>query len=184
MGYMEPTSLLMKGGGSVNIRTSRRDDGFKMHQLTKNVLQEQNNGLIMVHSDFQMTPEDQALKNESFLHFPQALSILAEHNSDCIGILTIEPEALSKTIHRGTLGIIVAKSHRAMGVGRGMMEAALKWNKRYHVFEKIELEVLETNKHAISLYENLGFMTEGVTTKAVKHGPGNYEQLIKMGLSV
>jgi hypothetical protein len=62
------------------------------------VLQEQNNGVIMVHSDFQMTPEDQALKNESFLHFPQALSILAEHNSDCIGILTDPPPFISKLV--------------------------------------------------------------------------------------
>ena len=178
---MKEQSFHTKDNQTIKLRTGEAKDGFQMHRLTRDILNEQN-GLIMTLQDFSMTVEDQKRKNEGFYYFPSALTMIAEHGQKIVGILTLEPELMVKTSHRGTIGIIVHKDYRSNGVGKSMMKAMLDWNMQFTIFEKIELEVLESNKRAISLYEKLGFKTEGITANAVKHSQGKYENLLKMGL--
>ncbi|MDQ0256562.1 RimJ/RimL family protein N-acetyltransferase [Evansella vedderi] len=180
LGIINPIQFKTKSNDTFVIRTANSSDGYGMHQLTKEVLEEEK-GLIMTLRDFNMTIEDQMRKNDMYLNHPQTLALLAEHNRTLIGILTLEPEYLIKTMHRGNLGIVIKKEYRSLGIGKKLMTTALSWAKKNRTYEKIELEVLESNKNAIALYEKLGFIKEGNFVNAVKHNEQKYEDLIRMG---
>ncbi|MDG5789203.1 GNAT family N-acetyltransferase [Evansella sp. AB-P1] len=183
MAYVSPIERKTNDNHTILIRTADVNDGLSMHELTKEVINEED-GLIMVHQDFTMTVEDQRIKNDWYLQLPQTLTLLAEHEKKLIGILTIEPGIFVKTAHRGNLGLIIRKDYRSKGIGRIMMHDALAWAKKNNVFEKIELEVLETNKKAIALYEKLNFKVEGIIKNAVKQSNNNYVNLYQMGLPI
>ena len=82
--------------------------------------------------------------------------------------------------HAGSLGIGVISGYRGKGIGEALMRAAIK-----HAEEKgltrIELTVREHNTSAISLYEKLGFVKEGLHKNAVRID-GKYENHISMAL--
>ncbi len=62
--------------------------------------------------------------------------------------------------HSGVLGIGLIAEHRERGMGRALMEATLEAAGRLGI-TRIELTVRADNRRAISLYEALGFVTEG-----------------------
>nr|WP_139189581.1 GNAT family N-acetyltransferase [Evansella caseinilytica] len=171
---------LTKDNESIYIRAAQTSDGLQMQRLTEEVIKEED-GLIMTMDDFTMTVEQQAEKNGYFLQHPKAITLVAERNRQIIGILTIEPQFLMKTAHRGTLGLIVKKFFRSQGIGKALMIQAIRWAKIDGQYEKLELEVLENNLQAISLYKRLGFELEGVKLCGVKHD-NTYENLHQMGL--
>ncbi|MBU9711449.1 GNAT family N-acetyltransferase [Evansella tamaricis] len=180
MGLITPFKMETKGL-DIKIRPGNANDGKKMYTLTKEVIQEED-GLIMTVSDFVMTEEQQKIKNEAFLSHPDTLNLIAEHHDKIVGILTIEPEILKKTSHRAILGIIVQKNYRSKGIGKALIMAALNWVLHEGRYEKVELEVLASNKHAISLYHQLGFENEGMRYNAIKNSHTSYDHLVQMGV--
>lgn len=84
--------------------------------------------------------------------------------------------------HTGTLGMGLLAEHRGRGVGRLLMEAALRDAKAQGV-ERVELEVFSSNAPAIALYRSLGFEQEGVKRRARKVD-GRYEDILLMALFV
>jgi len=81
--------------------------------------------------------------------------------------------------HCGTLGIGVVKPYRGQGIGKRLIAAALEKAKLIG-FTRVELTVREHNKPAIKLYENFGFVVEGLKRKALRLDD-TYENLICMG---
>lgn len=181
LGAISPLDFNTKKNNKVLIRTAEESDGPGMYHLTKEVILEEN-GLIMTIHDFTMSIQDQINRNHIYLQHPQTIAIIALLENNLLGILSIEPEHLIKTCHRGNLGIIIHRNYRSEGLGKKLMETAIQWAKENRVYEKLELEVLQSNEQAILLYEKLGFTREGVIEKAVKHQNNRYDNLLKMGL--
>ncbi len=82
--------------------------------------------------------------------------------------------------HIGEFGIIVAKSHWGLGVGKAMCLAMLDAARHVGV-TKVNLEVREDNARAIRLYEAVGFTREGVTARASRMGE-SYFANVMMGI--
>ncbi|MFA9555884.1 N-acetyltransferase family protein [Evansella sp. AB-rgal1] len=183
MAFVSPKRVLTKQKNTIIIRTGDMNDALGMHELTKDVLREEK-GLVMTIHDFTMTVEDQRIKNDWYVQLPKTLTLLAEDQKKIIGILTIEPEPFIKTAHRGNLGIIIHKDYRSEGVGNALMETALQWVKSSKMYDKIQLEVLESNIRGIALYEKLGFKIEGIIKNALKHANNSYENIHIMGLQI
>lgn len=79
--------------------------------------------------------------------------------------------------HVGRLGIGILPAYREQGLGRRLMEHALKQS--LGRFEQVELEVLSSNSRAIHLYEQMGFEREGIRRKAF-YVDGRYQDIILM----
>lgn len=80
-----------------------------------------------------------------------------------INNLTIGYVSFTKMIDEcQIINIAVDSSYRKMGIGGKIMEALMKYCKDYKL-TKIFLEVRESNKNAIRLYEKYGFFTVGVS---------------------
>ncbi len=64
--------------------------------------------------------------------------------------------------HVFNLGIIVRKEYRDTGIGRLLIDIAIREAKRLHNKEKIILSCFSTNKRGLYLYESMGFKKIGV----------------------
>ena len=82
--------------------------------------------------------------------------------------------------HETTLGISVKAGWRGQGIGRMMMERALEWARESGVVTRVQLEVLAENVRARKLYEELGFVVEGVRRRAWRKW-GRWMDAVVMG---
>lgn len=64
--------------------------------------------------------------------------------------------------HRALLGLGVEATHRRLGLGRALMEAAIAWARKEPHLCWVDLGVFGHNRPAIQLYEELGFVRTGV----------------------
>ena len=87
--------------------------------------------------------------------------------------VSAEPEGwlLSAGGTRGVadLGLMVAKTHRRLGIGRALLEQAVEWARGVGV-TKLELHVFPHNEPAIRLYERFGFEREGFRRGHFRNG--------------
>lgn len=86
--------------------------------------------------------------------------VVAIGESGLVGWCDITPQPFEGMKHVGRLGMGVHRECRSLGVGRMLVEAAFERAFAADI-ERIELEVLASNKVAIRLYEGLGFVAEG-----------------------
>lgn len=96
------------------------------------------------------------------------LCIVAEYNSPqrkkIIGQCTIHHDDWEASEHVGTLGIIIRREFRNLGLGTQLIEFAIEESKQ-NGKKKIVLGTLVTNTFAIRLYEKLGFRRIGIRKK-------------------
>jgi RimJ/RimL family protein N-acetyltransferase len=82
--------------------------------------------------------------------------------------------------HRGALGRGIVPSYRGRGLGRKLINATVA-QARKDGFVRIELFVHADNARAITLYDKVGFVREGVQRDAV-YIDGEYRDAIMMAI--
>ncbi|TGQ93010.1 N-acetyltransferase [Mesorhizobium sp. M8A.F.Ca.ET.208.01.1.1] len=82
--------------------------------------------------------------------------------------------------HRGSLGMGLLPAYRGGGLGRKLIEATLA-QAREAGFVRIELSVHSDNARAISLYDKVGFVREGLQRDAV-YIDGEHRDAIMMAI--
>ncbi len=89
-----------------------------------------------------------------------AVAVVAEVDGTVAGICDIHRlRPGSEVDHIGNLGIAIARDYRSRGLGRGLMNEAIRLSRGK--FKKIILSVFSTNTNAISLYSKIGFIEYG-----------------------
>lgn len=78
-----------------------------------------------------------------------------------VGRLSLARDPHPASAHVADLGLMVSASHRRRGIGRALLDAAVKWARMVGV-GKLELHVFPWNEPAIRLYERYGFEREGL----------------------
>lgn len=109
----------------------------------------------------------------------QQVILLAVRDDELVGLVTILPTADSST---GEIGVAVLKQYWHHGIGRELMLTALDWAALSSSFQVISLTVQLRNKHAIKLYEDIGFQT--VRTTQVTTSTGEVVEASEMQLAV
>ncbi|CAH0277220.1 Spermine/spermidine acetyltransferase [Erwinia aphidicola] len=82
-------------------------------------------------------------------------------DNEIAGLLTLEVNGRARRRHTATFGIAVDAHQRGKGVGKAMMRTLIDLCDNWLSVERIELTVFADNQHAIALYEQFGFETEG-----------------------
>lgn len=77
------------------------------------------------------------------------------------GWADIVPSDIPECVHRGTLGMGIAASHRGKGIGARLLQACLDHAPRNGI-ETVELTVYTSNTAAIALYRKFGFVEYGL----------------------
>ena len=146
-----------KDGTPLLVRHAQRDDASLLHEGFGSIVEE---GQWLPTFSANSTSGDWMHWIEKTEHTSEVL-LVAFHNSEYAGHLTLQPEEWEASRHVAKLGIIVRKEFRNRGIGRLLMvaaqEAALE-----NGFSKIILSTFHDNLSAIHLYSSLGFRQVGV----------------------
>ncbi|MFX1307187.1 MAG: GNAT family N-acetyltransferase [Promethearchaeota archaeon] len=67
--------------------------------------------------------------------------------------------------HVGTLGIIVREKYRDLGIGRQLIDIAIRESRKLNGKEKVILSSFSTNKRALHLFKKIGFKVVGIRKK-------------------
>ncbi len=82
--------------------------------------------------------------------------------------------------HRGRLGMGVLCEYRGRGIGGALLSEAVALARQKRL-ERVDLEVFASNGAAIRLYEQAGFVREGLKAKGRKIG-SEYDDVVDMVL--
>ena len=106
------------------------------------------------------------------------IQLVAISGDEVVGWIDIQREFWPSHAHRGKLGMGLLPAHRGRGIGRMLMDAALKaaWASG---LTRVELAVHADNEPAIALYKRVGFEHEGVFRNASLID-GHYSDAIAM----
>lgn len=106
--------------------------------------------------------------------------VALDHTGTVVGWCDIVRIRLEGFRHSGRLGMGLLRNVRGRGLGRRLAETAIG-TAIAKGMERIELEVFASNASAVTLYERLGFVREGVKRNARKLD-GRYEDIVLMAL--
>jgi RimJ/RimL family protein N-acetyltransferase len=136
--------------------------------------------VLTVPEEYTITVENEKIWINNLNTNPNSKLLVAELDLQIVGLLFFMPNTKIKNAHTGEFGVSVHPNFQGLGIGRVLIEALLDWAKRNAIIEKVFLNVFATNKHAIELYEDLGFIEEGRHIKAIKQVTGEYVDIIQM----
>lgn len=148
---------------TVEIRTVTEDDAPELREYAIALFSENLPG-IFKRPDPTLDEELELIRG----HLASANSTLlvAVDGGAIVGLIGLTGGTLEQERHAGTFGLSVAKSHRGRGVGTALIEALIAWAPSAGI-TRIQAWSWANNPGAISLYERLGFVREGVARHAV-----------------
>jgi RimJ/RimL family protein N-acetyltransferase len=112
-----------------------------------------------------------------------SLAVVATVGDAIVASLTFDGGRRPRLRHAGEFGISVAREYAGLGIGRALIEHMLEWAERGGVIRKINLKVRADNTGAIKLYERMGWVHEGRTTRDTLID-GRFNDCLLMGREV
>jgi RimJ/RimL family protein N-acetyltransferase len=112
-----------------------------------------------------------------------SLAILALDGDEIVGSLTFDGGRRERLRHQGEFGISVLQAYAGQGLGKVLLEYLIGWAERGGVVRKINLKVRSDNAAAIRLYERMGWVLEGRTTRDTLID-GEFNDCLLMGREV
>lgn len=102
------------------------------------------------------------------------LLLLAEAEREIIGMLDFSNYHREIHQHVGGFGLSVRADWRQSGIGKALLQTLLDWARANPVIEKVALVVCSTNKPALQLYRQVGFVEEGRRPREYRLGKDRY----------
>ena len=179
MSTITATPFQSKNGKTILLRSATPADAPRLLEHVHAIFAE-GEFVLSTLEDFRMTEEQEAAWLQTNLDDPYKVVIVAEGDSQIIGMLNFHNGERKRISHLGEFGISVNKLWRDQGIGRALLSALLLWAQHQSAIEKVCLEVFTTNTRAITLYQSLGFREEGRLVRHIKLGPGLYVDTLRM----
>jgi RimJ/RimL family protein N-acetyltransferase len=165
----------------VTIRQATVADAAALVELAREVGREPEGWLIST-SEWRR-PADERLYLRAIRRSRDAAVFVADAPAGIVGRLSLGRDPHPASAHVADLGLMVAKSHRRLGIGRALLEQAVDWARRSGVV-KLELHVFPHNRPALELYESFGFEREGYRRLHYRRGGGDLVDTILMAYFV
>jgi RimJ/RimL family protein N-acetyltransferase len=145
---------------SVHVRQAESRDADELTRLARDVSAEPGGWLISSDGEWRSVSDERRYLR-ALRRYPDAAVLVAEtETGELVGRLSVARDPHPASSHVADLGLMVAASHRRLGVGTALLEGAVDWA-RAHGIRKLELHVFPWNEPALRLYERFGFEREG-----------------------
>ena len=141
------------------IRPAEPGDAQALVQLTSEVGGEDGAWLLTAEASRSVADERRYLR--AVRRHPDAAVFVVEDGGSLVGRLSLARDVHPASRHVADLGLMVAASHRRLGVGRALLDQATAWATAVGV-SKLELHVFTWNEPALALYRSYGFEREGI----------------------
>ncbi|MFJ7666806.1 GNAT family N-acetyltransferase [Lysinibacillus sp. NPDC097195] len=109
-----------------------------------------------------------------------SIFLVAVAQNQLVGFARCEGFQLKRFSHKTEFGVAILKAFWGYGIGKHFLIESISWAEENNI-QKIVLNVLETNKKAIKLYQKHGFEIEGLLKKDKMLSDGKYYNTIVMG---
>jgi RimJ/RimL family protein N-acetyltransferase len=159
----------------VVIRPAQPRDAGPLVALAEDVAAEPG-GWLISDGDWR-TVVDERRYLRALRRYRDAAVFVAEVEEGIVGRLSLGRDPHPASRHVADLGLMVAASHRRLGIGRALLDQAVKWAKEVGV-RKLELHVFPHNEAAIALYESAGFEREGYRKSHYRRGSGYVDAIL------
>ena len=146
---------------NITIEKAQPSDAYELLEYLKAIGSESDN-LTFGPDGLLCTVEEEELFLTSELISQTSVTFVAKRDGKIIGNARFTGGLKERTRHRGDIGISVLKSEWGNGLGSMLMESLIDFARNTAHAEVITLEVNQTNKRAIALYEKFGFKKTGV----------------------
>lgn len=140
-------------------------------------------GVLDTPESFRASPEEMGDKTtEDFEkqldgHIKGDFFVGAFIEETLVGVAALYHSQFQKLAHRGEIGSVYVKpKFRNKGVARKLLTEIIQIAKSVGNIEQINLSVVTSNKHAITLYEGLGFVAYGTEPNIVKINGKYYDE--------
>jgi RimJ/RimL family protein N-acetyltransferase len=117
-------------------------------------------------AEFTHTGDDERKRIARFTSQPNSLLLIAEAESQAIGLLSAVGGERNRLRHSAVLALGVANSHWRKGVATRMVQESIAWSINARL-KRLELTVHTTNLRALSVYLQCGFQVEGVRRRSL-----------------
>ena len=151
-----PTTVVLRDGRKAVIRRARPRDAKPVIDHVNAVAAE---GIYLLTERLALTPKEERVvfrKHDAVT----AIYLVAVEEDEILGTATFSRGIPTKSRHVASLGIILRKDARGIGLGRALMQAGIDWARSVGV-QKLTLGVFDSNTAARALYRRLGFVQEG-----------------------
>lgn len=175
----EEKKIKLKDGQTCILRSVETKDAENMIEYLRMVSSE--TPFLLRNEDevtYTIEAEEQILENKR--NHPREIMMVAEVEGSIAGNCgIISHGSLRRVYHRCGFAIALKEAYWNIGIGSAMMEYAFCLAKKME-YEQIELEVVDGNHRAKSLYERFGFKETGKNFRALKYDDGSYIDEYKM----
>ena len=164
------------------IRQARPSDAVKLIAFVQKLTADPNIDIMLSPGEFTLTVTEEEEVLNRFAQSDNSIFLVAEVGDEITGVLTCSGGKRKANFHTTVLGISIDQAWRNQGIGSQLMAEAIRWVKDTGVVTRIELNVFDTNLHAIHLYQKFGFKIEGRRHKAICRN-GKYHNDLIMALT-
>lgn len=164
VGVTTDRAVTLRDGRSVRIRRAVPDDAAAVLAYLRTVGGESDNLTFGAEGpDLDEGQEREYLTRVAASD--NSLAIVALDGDRIVGSLTFDGGRRQRLRHQGEFGISVLQGYTGQGLGKALIEYMLDWARRSVVVRKINLKVRVDNLPAIRLYERMGWVQEGRTSR-------------------
>jgi len=167
---------------SVLIRNAEIEDGENIIEHIK-IVDEETIFLAREAGEFQTEKEKEQRLISNWNASKHDLFLVAEIEDEIAGTCELCGNHRKRYVHRADIAIAIKKKFWGMGIGKHMLEEAIKWGKQNNL-KRIELEVDTENTRAIILYTNLGFHIEGTIERERRLADDSYRNSYLMAMLI
>ena len=170
---------VLRNGVTITIRNGEKEDAEEVLQSFIEARKE-TEYLAQYPEECCFTPEGEGNFLSSMKKDERSVELLAVLDGRVVGTAGLSPVGNGiKVRHRSEFGVSILKSHWGMGIGKALTLSAEECARKAG-YSQIELQVVEENKRAVSLYSALGFRKYGMIPRGLITKDGKDHNLVIM----
>ena len=143
----------------IRIRPAEQGDAEELVELAQSIGREPGDYLLTTDTWRGVAEERRYVK--AVRRSGDAALFVVDDGGLIVGRLSLARDPHPASRHVADLGLMVAADHRRRGIGRALLEQAVRWADQAGV-RKLELHVFPWNEPALALYDAFGFEREGL----------------------